>query len=104
MRTIPLLVVFLLATPALNSQAPANLKNMDLDAIDRSCTPCDDFFQFSMGKWHEQNPIPANQTVWSKRWAGADGNREVLKGILEGLAAARNRPGTNEQLLARRRK
>jgi endothelin-converting enzyme/putative endopeptidase len=99
MRTTLFLVAFLLVGPALNGQAPANLKNMDLDAIDRSCKPCDDFFQFSMGKWHEQNPIPGNQTVWSKRWAGADGNRDVLKGILEGLAATRNRAGSNEQLL-----
>jgi endothelin-converting enzyme/putative endopeptidase len=99
MRTGLLLVVVLLAGPIVSGQAPANLKNMDLEAIDRSCKPCDDFFQFSMGKWHEQNPIPANQTVWSKRWAGADGNREVLRGILEGLAATRNRRGMNEQLL-----
>jgi len=66
MRTTLFLVAFLLVGPALNAQAPANLKNMDLDAIDRSCKPCDDFFQFSMGKWHEQNPIPANQTVLTR--------------------------------------
>src|SRR5436190_484673 len=93
------LILALLLGVAAGAQSPANLNNFDLDAIDRTCKPCDDFFQYSMGRWHAQNPIPASNTVWSKRWAGADGNREVLRTILEGLAARRPRAGTAEQLI-----
>jgi putative endopeptidase len=72
-----------LAAGLLFAQSPANLKNMDADAIDRTAKPCDDFYQFAIGKWNAEHPIPANQTRWGKRWAGADGNLEVLHGILE---------------------
>src|SRR5258708_33171727 len=56
----------------ISAQVPANLKNMDLEAVDTSCKPCDDFYRFAIGKWNERNPIPADQAGWSKRWAGAD--------------------------------
>jgi Peptidase family M13 len=62
----------------LQAQGPLNLQNLDLDAIDKSCQPCDDFYQFAIGKWNADHPIPENQVRWGKRWAGADANLDVL--------------------------
>ena len=76
---LPLLFLSLV----LVAQVAPNLNNLDYNAIDTTCKPCDDFYQFSIGKWNAANPIPANQTRWSKRWAGADGNLDVLKTIVE---------------------
>ena len=44
----------------ISAQVPANLKNMDLEAVDTSCKPCDDFYRFAIGKWNDRNPIPAD--------------------------------------------
>ncbi len=72
----------------LTGQSSVGLRNLDLDAIDKSCKPCEDFYQYSIGKWHAANPIPASRTRWGKRWAGADGNEEVLKTILDVVSVA----------------
>ncbi len=69
------------------SPAATNLKSLDIAAIDKTCKPCDDFYQYAIGAWHAANPIPASQTRLGKRWAAADGNREVLRGIIEPLTS-----------------
>ncbi len=84
--TLPaaLLAFAAFALPA--SKEATNLESIDAAAIDRSCKPCDDFYQFAIGEWHARNPIPASQPRWGKRWAAADGNLEVLRGIADGIA------------------
>jgi len=84
----------------LGAQSGMSLRNLDMDAMDKTCKPCEDFYQYSVGKWNENNPIPPSQTRWGKRWAGADGNTEVLKTILDANAGKSFRAGTNEQYLA----
>jgi endothelin-converting enzyme/putative endopeptidase len=78
----------------------ANLNNLDYAAIDTTCKPCDDFYQYSIGKWNAANPIPANQNRWGKRWAGADGNLDVLKEILEDPTLRTAEPGSSSRLIS----
>jgi predicted metalloendopeptidase len=91
-------IVFLSCT-ILGAQTPLNLNNLDFEAIDRSCRPCDDFYRFSIGKWNDAHPIPATQTRWSKRWAGADASLQVLRTISEDLAGRKSPAGSNEQMI-----
>jgi endothelin-converting enzyme/putative endopeptidase len=100
MRTLRLVSVLVVAIGLLLQAAdtPLNLQSMDLEAVDRSCRPCDDFYQFAIGKWNADHPIPANQRRWGKRWAGADGNVDVLHDILE-TAAQRGATAGNERLI-----
>lgn len=66
--------------------------------LDRSCKPCDDFFQFAVGGWLKANPIPPEYPLWGSFITLAEKNLEALHGILE--AAATNSsavPGSNEQ-------
>ena len=87
------------ATPKTTAAPQPVETGIDESALDRTANACDDFYQFAVGRWNQQNPIPADQTVWSKRWAGADRNFDVLKNILESLAAKPGRPGTNARKL-----
>jgi len=61
--------------------------------IDETCKPCDDFWRYATGAWHDRNPIPSDQSSWGLGTALADTIRAELRDILE--AAAASRPGVN---------
>jgi putative endopeptidase len=65
--------------------------------LDKTCKPCDDFYQFAMGGWMNSNPIPPEYPSWGTFAQLADKNQQNLKLILEAAAAAKAAPGSNEQ-------
>ena len=69
--------------------APANL--------DKTCKPCDDFYQFAMGGWMKNNPIPADHASWSTGAELAEKNQASLRLISETAAKASAPAGSNEQ-------
>ncbi len=60
---------------------------IDVQGIDTSCKPCDDFWRFASGKWMDANPIPPSQAGWGPMGAMSDQNRERLKVLLDGASA-----------------
>ena len=72
--------------------APSGLaaESATVAALDRSADACTDFYQFACGGWRAKNPLPGDQPRFGRFNELADGNRTILREILE--AAAKDDP------------
>jgi putative endopeptidase len=57
----------------------------DVNDLDWSIRPADDFFTFVNGRWINQTIIPPSQTVWGSVYTMSYDNTWKLKGILDEL-------------------
>ena len=69
----------------------------DTANLDKSCKPCDDFFQFAMGGWMKNNPIPPEYSTWGSFTVLADKNQQNLREILEAAEKSEAPAGSNEK-------
>ena len=65
--------------------------------LDKNCKPCDDFYEFAMGGWMKNNPIPPEYPQWGSFSQLADRNRTELRTVLEAAAKANAPSGTDQQ-------
>ena len=65
--------------------------------IDRSVSPRDDFFQYSVGKWLREHPIPESEAAWGVGNVIQEETYQRLRAISEAAAAAEGAPGSNRQ-------
>lgn len=70
---------------------------LDLDDMDRSADPAQDFYQFANGGWLEKTPIPESESRWGIGSELRERNQIALHGLLDELAAATHEAGTNAQ-------
>jgi putative endopeptidase len=71
--------------------------SFDKANLDRTCKPCEDFFQFAEGGWIKNNPIPPEYPEWGSFVTLQDHNENALHGILEAAANTSAAAGSNEQ-------
>lgn len=82
------------AAPASSDSKPvARPKSFDLDAMDKTVNPCDDFYEYACGNWRKKNPIPPDQARWGRFNELAEYNRQILHQILQKDSA--NNPKRN---------
>src|SRR5947208_3466332 len=87
----------LLATSTMLFAQVASRSGVHPEDIDRTCKPCEDFWRYATGAWHDKNPIPSDKPSWGLGTALADANRAQLRGILEAAAADRSAPATSNR-------
>src|SRR5271166_3311605 len=59
------------------------LPGFDPGAIDRTVSPCTNFYQYACGTWLKNNPIPSDQASWGRFDELQEHNRDVLHNIAE---------------------
>ncbi|MFN2527204.1 MAG: M13 family metallopeptidase [Candidatus Baltobacteraceae bacterium] len=81
-----------------NVRAAVGLSSgINLANLDRTCKPCNDFYQFAAGGWIKRHAIPAAYPAFGNFNVLSDSNTDILHTILEKAAAAHNTPGSNAQ-------
>jgi predicted metalloendopeptidase len=71
----------------------------DTANLDKACKPCDDFFQFAMGGWMKNNPVPPEYSTWGSFTVLADKNQQALRQLLETSSKADAPAASNERKL-----
>jgi len=93
-----ILPAMVLASAALCVQAQQ--QSIHVEDLDRSADPCTDFFQYANGTWRANNPIPASQSRWSRRWQAGEEAKTQLRDILAAVSQRRDwARGSPEQLI-----
>ena len=81
-----------------DDKAAADSSGFAVSHMDKTCKPCDDFFQFVNGNWIKNNPIPPDYPSWGSGQILADNNQKQLRSILERAATNESAaPGSNER-------
>jgi predicted metalloendopeptidase len=68
-----------------------------LTNLDRTCKPCEDFYEFAMGGWMKANPIPAEYSTWGTFAELRDKNLTAMRTILENAGDSHPAAGSNDQ-------
>ena len=71
--------------------------SLDVSSMDRSVSPCEDFYRYSCGGWQAANPIPADQSSWSVYSKLHNDNLRYLWGLLQESAQAGAGRNVSEQ-------
>ncbi len=73
-------------------------RGFDLANLDRSVSPCDDFYKFADGGWMKNNPIPPARAAWNVANELRDHNEQAIRQIVEEASADKSAaPGSNWQ-------
>lgn len=78
------LLVTLVLFSAISAQ---QMQGVFVSDMDTNTKACDNFFDYSNGKWRKENPIPASMQRWSRRWEAGELAKDRVRLILDEVAA-----------------
>ncbi|MFL6350314.1 MAG: M13 family metallopeptidase [Bryobacteraceae bacterium] len=71
---------------------------LDLNAIDKSADPCNDFFQYACGTWIKNNPIPPDESRWGRFDELFERNQTILRDILQDSQKHQSRSSIDQKI------
>ena len=98
-KTILTIATMALIATGCNKKADLT-SGIDLNNLDTTASPVDDFYQYACGGWMATHPLTPEYARYGSFDKLAEDNREQLKGLIDEITAAKNTPGTNAQKIA----
>jgi predicted metalloendopeptidase len=92
------IIFFMAVAGQLPAQESKTTSESVVSSLDKAADPCVDFYQFACGGWIKSNPIPADQSIWSRFGELAERNRQELRVILDNAAKASNRDANEQKI------
>ncbi len=85
-KLVTLLILFTVACQILRAQGPITPETLRFNpgTVDKSISPCEDFYQYACGNWMEANPIPPDRSSWDPYYQLAEKTTAYVLEILEG--------------------
>ncbi len=65
--------------------------------VDSTISPRNDFYDFAVGKWLKNNPIPADQSIWASFTILYENTNKQVRKIVEAVAKEKAKRGTIAQ-------
>ena len=88
-----------LAMATMLFQAFGQTKPFDTGRMDKSVSPCNDFFEYVNGTWVKNTQIPASESRWGSFNSLAESNNTLLREILDADSKTRSKEGSDAQLI-----
>lgn len=73
---------------------------IDLNNLDTTAAPGTDFYEYACGGWMKAHPLTAEYSRFGSFDQLGENNNEQLRGLIEGVAAQKNAPGSIAEKIA----
>ena len=91
---IAIMSLGLLANVACSDKTPELVSGIDMENLDTTANPVEDFYQYACGGWMKNHPLDAEHSRYGSFDKLAEDNQEQLKTLIDSVSAAKNQKGS----------